>query len=145
MQDMSCLSAAAPSLRPCSWRVITPANHHHACLLYVVDDWNVRMYVRVIIFFLRISLFWWCSSVYSISDQPPITPQLLLIVCTPVSKLPVIPATWAYGVLLHVNKGRRIGWHADTWTCLKQNIYTVRLLHPSGMGHTLRRGFWEEC
>ena len=37
---------------------------------------------------------------YSFSDQPPITPQLLLIVGTPVSKLPVIPATWAYGVLL---------------------------------------------
>ena len=44
------LKRRRPQPTPYSWRVIAPAKHHHVCLLYVVDGWNVRMYVRVIIF-----------------------------------------------------------------------------------------------
>ena len=68
-----------------------------SCVSAVCCWWLKCSYVRTCNhFFIRISLFWWCSSVYSFSDQPPITPQLLLIVCTPVSThiSPPSPLNW---------------------------------------------------
>ena len=68
-----------------------------SCVSAVCCWWLKCSYVRACNhFFIWISLFWWWSSVYSFSDQPPITPHLLLIVCTPVSThiLPPSPLNW---------------------------------------------------
>ena len=96
MQDMSCLSGAAP-LAYAPLLKGYRSRKTSSCVSAVCGWWLKCTYVRACNhFFIWISLFWWWSSVYSFSDQPPITPHLLLIVCTPVSThiLPPSPLNW---------------------------------------------------
>ena len=128
---------------------------------------------------------------YSFSDQPPITPQLLLIVCTPVSThiLPPSPLNWrkkpsgwlcVVGIHGCTLDARRSEWCATlrvnhcifnpcppsvralflhNRTANDPGAFKNPHVSPSGnglaptwsgccsprLGHTLRRGFWEEC